>query len=64
MTMEVDARVSYINRLVDFPNVRLTRLIHFHIAWLSQVAMELAEAVDLQSSVPIPLPAAWWIQGG
>jgi hypothetical protein len=63
-TMEIDARVSYINRLVDFPNARLTRLIHFHIAWLSEVAVELAVAMDLQSTLPIPPPTTWWIQGG
>lgn len=64
MTMEVQARVSYINRLVDFPNVRLTRLIHFHIGWLSQLAVELAEAADLQPSAPLAIPTGWWIKGG
>ncbi len=64
MTMQTGARVSYINRLVDFPNVRMKRLIHFHVDWLAQIAIELADATDRQASIPLPVPAKWWIQGG
>ena len=62
MTMLPDQKVSYINRLAE-PRMQLERLIHFHVAWLGDLAVNLAEAVDTSGSVSRSRPATWWAEG-
>lgn len=62
MTMLADQKVSYINRLND--SLKMHRLVHFHIEWLAQLAVELASVVDrLAEELPLPQPTVWWIEG-
>lgn len=63
MIVLADQRVSYINRITD--NLEMCRLIHFHIEWLTELAVELASVVDsLSGELPRQQPKAWWINGG
>jgi hypothetical protein len=61
MTMLADQQVSYINRMTDDSEMR--RLVHFHVEWLAQIAIELASAVD-NLEVTLPRPPVWWIDEG
>lgn len=63
MTMLPDQRVSYINRLAD--DLKMKRLIHFHLEWLAHLPVELAMVVDgLAPTLPQTTPSIWWVQGG
>jgi hypothetical protein len=63
MTMRADQKVSYINQMDDSGIMR--RLVHFHIEWLAQLAVEIAGVVDRLAGKPSqPLPTVWWIEGG
>ena len=63
MTMLADQRVSYINRMTDDQSMR--RLVHIHIEWVRQVAVEIASAIDrLVVTLPLPKPKVWWADGG
>jgi len=61
MTMLPDQRISYINQLRESDR-QLQRLIHFHVGWLGELAVDLAEAVD-ETVVPWANPATWWADG-
>lgn len=64
MTQYIGQAVSYVNRLLEPGTPRTGRFIHFHIEWLSQMAVNLAGSVDnLASTIPRPVSAAWWIDG-
>jgi hypothetical protein len=59
MTMLVDQKVSYINRMTD--SQKMIRLVHIHIEWIMQLAIELASVVDqLANTLPLPKPHTWW----
>lgn len=63
MTMLANQKVSYINRMDD--SVKMRRLIHFHIEWIVQLAVDLASVVDrVADDLPQPKPTVWWISGG
>lgn len=63
MTMLADQRVSYINRMTE--SLKMERLIHIHIDWMGNLALELAAAVDqLASYLPLSMPQVWWLDGG
>ena len=63
MTMLPNQRVSYINRMTD--SHEMIRLVHIHIDWLTELAIELASAVDGRAStLPMPKPQNWWADGG
>jgi hypothetical protein len=63
VTMLADQRVSYINRMTDSQEMK--RLVHVHIEWAGQLAIELASTVDqLANTLPLPKPQAWWVDGG
>jgi len=63
MTMAPDQRVSYINRMTDAQE--MIRLVHIHIEWVAQLAIDLASAVDrLANTLPLPKPQDWWADGG
>lgn len=62
--------VSYVNKLesvIDLDgNVihRSTRLIHFHIRWLVELATSIAKRIDdLRLVTGRPVPKEWWIDG-
>lgn len=59
MTMLTDQKISYINRMTD--RKEMSRLVHVHIEWVMQLAIELASVVDqLANTLPLPKPQAWW----
>jgi hypothetical protein len=59
MTMDPNARVSYVNWAND-PD----RHIHFHIDWIAELAMSIAKAVDsVANKLPLQAPSKWWIEG-
>lgn len=63
MTMSNDLAVSYVNQIPD--GLQMQRVIHFHIDWLAQLAVEVAVVVDGRAAeLPLPRPAKWWTQGG
>ena len=62
MTMLADQRVSYINRMMG--SLEMQRLVHIHVEWITQLAIELASAIDLlESTCPLPRPEVWWADG-
>ena len=64
MTMSEDQRVSYVNRLRAAGIPETERLIHFHIAWLTKLAIDVASDIDVHSAtLPRQVPAVWWIDG-
>jgi len=64
MTMSEGQSVSYVNRLLS-PGVPETgRFIHFHIAWLAKLAVDIAVNIDThRATLPRQAPASWWIDG-
>ena len=59
-----DESASYVNRLVGPRLSETKRLIHFHIEWLTRVALIIAGNVDARrQAVPLPFPTLWWIDG-
>jgi hypothetical protein len=64
MTMADDQSVSYVNRLIAAGIPETSRLIHFHVAWLTKLAVGMAMDIDThRASLPRPAPASWWIDG-
>lgn len=64
MTQYIGQAVSYVNRLLKPETPKTERLIHFHIEWLRQMAIDLAMSIDiLASEIPRSVPASWWIEG-
>ena len=57
MTGTKNAKVSYTNTINE------ERRIHFHIAWLSEVALLAAKSVDSLQTIPLPTPSKWWLEG-
>jgi hypothetical protein len=59
MTQRKDATISYLN-WVDDPD----RHIHFHVRWISDLALAVGQAVDAAaSSLPRNAPQQWWVHG-
>jgi hypothetical protein len=59
MTAKLSVSVSYVN-LVGDPD----RHIHFHVNWISNLAVEIAKAVDAAApGLPRQQPSRWWING-
>ena len=59
MTQDPDSAVSYTN-LLDDPE----RLVHFHVDWVAELALEIAQAIDhVATCVPRTAPTKWWIEG-
>jgi len=64
VTMHEDHSVSYENHLLAAGIPETGRLIHFHIAWLAKLAVDLASSVDaLSGTLPRQVPTSWWIDG-
>lgn len=64
MTMAEGQSVSYVNRLLAAGIPKTGRLIHFHIAWLTKLAVDIASSIDaLGTSLPRQAPTDWWIDG-
>lgn len=64
MTMCEGQSVSYVNRLLVAGIPETGRLIHFHIVWLTKLAVDLASSIDaLGATVPRQAPTNWWIDG-
>lgn len=64
MTTCEDQSVSYVNRLLRAGIPETVRLIHFHIAWLMKLAVDLASSIDATcATVPHQTPSSWWIHG-
>lgn len=61
MTMLAEQKVSYINRMTN--GSEMMRLVHIHVEWLAQLAIELASTVD-NLVTGLHRPTAWWIDGG
>jgi hypothetical protein len=58
MTSDLDAPVSYVNRLES-----TDRHIHFQINWVSSLAIAVASAVDnIENAIPLDRPKKWWIE--
>lgn len=57
MTASKNAKVSYTNTINE------ERRIHFHISWLSEVALLAAKSADSLQETPLSTPSRWWIQG-
>lgn len=60
MTMLDKQQVSYINRIND--ELKMQRLVHFHVEWLAQLAIDLASTIDNLVAFP-PRPPVWWVDG-
>jgi hypothetical protein len=59
MTRREDATVSYIN-WIDNPD----RSIHFHLHWISELTLAVAQAVDAIADIlPQRTPQSWWVCG-
>lgn len=59
MTQDPTTAVSYINRSGD-PD----RLVHFHVEWVAELAVAIAQAIDREAaSVPRTAPRKWWLEG-
>jgi hypothetical protein len=52
-----NAKVSYTN------TINMPRQIHFHIGWLREVALSTAKSADCIASLPLSIPAKWWVEG-
>ncbi|MES2237889.1 MAG: hypothetical protein V4500_09095 [Pseudomonadota bacterium] len=64
MTMSGGQSVSYVNRLLAAGIPKTSRLIHFPIAWLAKLAIDIAMDIDIhRASLPRLAPASWWIDG-
>ena len=64
MTASKGQCASYVNRLLGPGIPKTERLIHFHIAWLTTLAVDLAGAIDaISDTVPHQKPKSWWIHG-
>lgn len=64
MTMSADQSVSYVNRLLVAGVPETGRLIHFHITWLTELAVDIASSIDaLDRALPHQVPSSWWIDG-
>ena len=64
-TMAEGESVSYVNRLLVAGTPKTGRLIHFHIASLAKLAIDIAADIDVHSNtVPRQAPTVWWIDGG
>lgn len=61
MTSDTRQPVSYINRIDTLGGV--TKLIHFHWQWLGEVAVSLAEGIDLEATCRQEPPDIWWLDG-
>ncbi len=54
-----EAFISYVNWAC-----KLDRHIHFHIAWIAELASSLAEKLDnIENTLPIKDPKDWWVKG-
>lgn len=63
MTTLTNQSVSYINQMAN--NQEMIRLVHFHVEWLAQLAVEVAGVVDrLAGRLPLQQPQKWWLNGG
>ncbi len=62
-TMCEGQSVSYVNRLLAAGIPETSRLIHFHIAWLTKLAVDLAGSIDALATLPRETPTIWWIDG-
>ena len=59
MTSIRNTPVSYLN-WVDDPD----RHIHFHVDWIADVAVAVAEAIDaVEKTIPRQDPSRWWVHG-
>ena len=64
MTMSEDQSVSYVNRLLVAGVPETGRLIHFHITWLTKIAVDIASSIDaIDRVLPHQVPTNWWIDG-
>jgi len=64
MTMASGQSVSYVNRLLLIGTPETIRLIHFHIDWLTKLAVDLASYIDgISTTLPHPPPSKWWKDG-
>jgi len=64
MTMCQGQSVSYVNRLLGAGIPETARLIHFHIEWLTKLAVDLAGSIDETcATLPHQEPSSWWIRG-
>ena len=64
MTVCNGESVSYVNRLLTAGIPETVRLIHFHLSWLTKLAIDLATNIDtLRATLPRPVPSTWWIDG-
>ena len=66
MTMAEGQSVSYVNHILVAGIPETGRLIHFHIAWLAKLAVDIAMDIDTHpTSLPRPARAtgSWWIDG-
>jgi len=64
MTTRDGQSVSYVNRLLATDIPETGRLIHFHIEWLTKLAIDLASSIDaLSTTLPRQAPTSWWIDG-
>lgn len=64
MTMSEGQSVSYVNRLLSPCIPEAGRFIHFHIASLAKLAVDIARNIDIhRSTLPQQTPAIWWIDG-
>ena len=69
-----DNEISYVNMLEEDDSVPVTkRLIHFPLKWISAVVLAVAAGIDDERSkqdkttlknLGLPIPDAWWIDGG
>ncbi|MBN8241361.1 hypothetical protein JF541_19585 [Marinobacter hydrocarbonoclasticus] len=57
MSRQKNLRASYVN-VINRP-----REIHFHVEWLTKIAVQAASYVDGLSNVPQEDPEQWWIHG-
>ncbi|MCJ8502197.1 hypothetical protein [Desulfatitalea alkaliphila] len=57
MTGSHSAKISYVNMLGE------TRRIHFHVMWLSEIALCAAKFADSCPAIPLAQPSTWWIEG-
>ncbi|MBW2126997.1 MAG: hypothetical protein JRH08_15305 [Deltaproteobacteria bacterium] len=57
--MKKYVRVTFISiNLVREP----IRRIHFHLRWISELVIHIAEEVDkISKNIPLPQPSKWWV---
>lgn len=59
-----EAPVSYHNKVIYSNNEAIrSRLIHFRVEWIADVAVTIATAVDAMDPTLLPYPPRWWIDG-